>query len=309
MLHVDFINVGDGDAILLREHTDGRTFSMLVDCGDAPKEPLYSKNNCKSAVEYLKSIGVDHLDLLVLTHLHINHIGGLHALLDEVHVAELWTNYLPDQALWERVPRPDAAVGEEVLCALRMYGSALNRMLQSGTRLRMVQCNASVLLTGHLIVDVSCAEPGLYAAQKQFFDSILTNAAPPAEFPADELMNNTSVRLLLHYRGHSVFLPGDISAAYLQQTTNAFSKCDILKVAHHGDADALTDDILHALSPQYAVISVSGSHDCPAQNTLHCLQRQGTQVLVTNAGGTENPPAQCPGAVRFAIEEAVTMLS
>ena len=86
MLLVDFINVGYGDAILLRETET--PFAMLVDCGDARIGRSRPDGRRITAADYLRREGIRELDLLVLTHLHLDHAGGLTHLLPGVRVRE-----------------------------------------------------------------------------------------------------------------------------------------------------------------------------------------------------------------------------
>ena len=102
MLALDFINVGNGDSILVREMDAGRTrFAMLVDCGhdnlvrdDHP--PLEDERSSRIyAGDFLRRQGVERLDLLLITHFHRDHIGGLGRVLDQVEVDELAAAYIP----------------------------------------------------------------------------------------------------------------------------------------------------------------------------------------------------------------------
>ena len=101
MLLVDFINVGYGDAILLRETET--PFAMLVDCGDARIGRSRPDGRRITAADYLRREGIRELDLLVLTHLHLDHAGGLTHLLPGVRVREFWTNYLPPEEMWGQI--------------------------------------------------------------------------------------------------------------------------------------------------------------------------------------------------------------
>ena len=82
MLILDFINVGNGDSILIRETEGARTvFSLLGDCGhdalirdDHPQE-LDPRSRRIFAGDFLRKQGVSHLDMLLLTHFHRDHIG------------------------------------------------------------------------------------------------------------------------------------------------------------------------------------------------------------------------------------------
>ena len=62
-LTVDFLNVGQGDAILIRS-PEGKT--ALVDAGPS-----------RDVAALLKSRNVSALDLLVLSHHHADHYGGM----------------------------------------------------------------------------------------------------------------------------------------------------------------------------------------------------------------------------------------
>ena len=73
------VDVGQGDCSLFIL-PDGRT--IVIDAGP--------KANAKKTVKYLKSCGVKKIDLLVATHPHEDHIGGMEALLDAFPVGKIW---------------------------------------------------------------------------------------------------------------------------------------------------------------------------------------------------------------------------
>jgi beta-lactamase superfamily II metal-dependent hydrolase len=78
MLTVHFIDVGQGDAILI----DKGDTDILVDGGPTSA----------NALAYLQGQGVDDIDLLVATHPHADHIGGLADVLAQYEVSEIWVN-------------------------------------------------------------------------------------------------------------------------------------------------------------------------------------------------------------------------
>ena len=62
---VHYIDVGQGDCSLIL--CDGK--AMLIDGGEASES--------SKVYAYLKKLGVNHLDYIVATHAHADHIGGL----------------------------------------------------------------------------------------------------------------------------------------------------------------------------------------------------------------------------------------
>ncbi|ART76133.1 hypothetical protein B4U37_08820 [Sutcliffiella horikoshii] len=77
-LLVHFIDVGQGDAILLQTPNGS---NILVDTG--PKE------SSKKLLAYLKKVSVTSIDLLVITHPDFDHIGGIPSLLEKLPVKKI----------------------------------------------------------------------------------------------------------------------------------------------------------------------------------------------------------------------------
>lgn len=62
---IHYIDVGQGDAILVQSAGQ----NMLIDAGD--------NDHGQKVVDYLKSVGVNQIDIIVGTHPHADHIGGM----------------------------------------------------------------------------------------------------------------------------------------------------------------------------------------------------------------------------------------
>lgn len=98
-LTVTFIDVGQGDATLV---TQGK-HALLIDGGDIGQGPLI--------IRTLKQLRIDHLDAIIATHPHADHIGGLAAVMEEFPV---------DQIIMPRVSHT-TALYEELLLTIRKH--------------------------------------------------------------------------------------------------------------------------------------------------------------------------------------------
>ncbi len=305
MLLADFINVGYGDAILLRERET--PFTMLVDCGDVHIGRSRPDGQRITAADYLRREGIRELDVLVLTHLHLDHAGGLAHLLPEVRVREFWTNYLPPEETWGRtlpVP-PDWTAGARCLMtSMGIYLKALAHLRDQGAEIRLIREPCVCRLTETLTAGIFLEDETLRRRQAAIWEDVLSGAAGGGDLESlDGFINNTSIRLRLSCAGQEIELPGDVYASCWEQ--HQLPPCTIMKLPHHGHGDALTPRLLEMLRPRYAVISVSDDRtdDCPSRKILRLLSQLGVECFFTDAVPCQHTQAQPHLAIRFQIEE------
>ncbi len=95
-LEITAIDVGQGDSLLVIS-PEGRT--MLID-GGGSIGPVRSEFDFGEDVvaPYLWSRGLDHLDVVALTHAHGDHIGGLPRIIEDFRPSELWVGINPETA-------------------------------------------------------------------------------------------------------------------------------------------------------------------------------------------------------------------
>lgn len=305
MLTADFFNVGDGDAILLRERRPGEPdFTVMVDTG-RPFIEFVKGSLRREAIAHLMKAGVDHIDLMVLTHLHFDHIGGALRIARRIPVKRLLTGYLPcPGARWivPKVFEEKPAVG---LC------EALNLLLDivdcaEKTGCACVQAEAgAVSLTDSLSMDVSLPDADLLSRQKAVCDELYRGENPDYErlYRVSKNRNCSSLITRFHYAGKSILLTGDSYARYWED--RAETRCDILKVPHHGDKQSMTPALLKKLSPAYAVISCqnnpSPDKERPAAGVMDLLQRDVPRVLCTENCELPGYGASSHESVRFHI--------
>ncbi len=88
VMEMTTIDVGQGDSILLVT-PEGRT--LLIDAGGLPQW-MHSDFDLGEQVvsSYLWNRGIDHLDVVAITHPHADHLGGMPAVIANFHPRELW---------------------------------------------------------------------------------------------------------------------------------------------------------------------------------------------------------------------------
>lgn len=79
-MQVFYLDVGQAESTLLK----GSDFNILIDAGDR------SRSGVKDVADYLHRIGVENIDLLILTHPHADHIGQAPDILSNFLVNEVW---------------------------------------------------------------------------------------------------------------------------------------------------------------------------------------------------------------------------
>lgn len=93
-VQVDFLDVGQGDCILIRSHAGGL---LLIDAG-------VHAMGTSVVVPYLQAEGIEEIDAVVMTHPHADHIGGLVPVLEQIPVKRIYSNYqVHTTQLYERL--------------------------------------------------------------------------------------------------------------------------------------------------------------------------------------------------------------
>ena len=75
-ISVHFIDVGQGDAILI----DDGTTEILIDGGD----------KSSGVADYLDEYVDGNLEIIIATHAHADHLGGLSSVLEKYRVEQIW---------------------------------------------------------------------------------------------------------------------------------------------------------------------------------------------------------------------------
>lgn len=154
-LTITMLDVGQGQSILLT--SGGHT--ALIDCGGT------EGNAGDTAADYLQSLGISQLDLLVLTHCHSDHANGVPELLTRVDVSNL---ILPD------LNEAESAYRGEILALAEAQGTDITLLSDN----RTLSFGKSTLTLYAPLGDGGVNEEGLFAlASCGDFDCLITGDA------------------------------------------------------------------------------------------------------------------------------------
>ncbi|BAF59038.1 predicted hydrolase [Pelotomaculum thermopropionicum SI] len=250
-LAVHFLDVGQGDSILLQT-PGGR--NMLIDTGGRKDEFLTGTGAGDQVVApYLRKIGVNRLDVLVLTHPHEDHCGG---------AAYLVKNFPVGLA----VVSPAEGTAKDAVPAA--YAALIKEMGRRGVPVQAAAAGDVIRLDPD--VDIEVLSPGAAAGGKG------------TEF------NDGSLVLKVIYGLHSFILTGDIELESQRELIQrgVDLAADVMKVPHHGSR-SLLPELVEQVRPGMAVISV-GAHNTfghPAPYALDLLGRAGARIYRTDQDG------------------------
>jgi competence protein ComEC len=259
-------DVGQGDAVVLATGQPGR--AVVVDTGPEPG-PV---DDC------LGRLGVTSLALVVLSHLHVDHVGGLEGAVRDRAVAAV-------------------AVGPA-----REPAWALRRVERTATA-------HSVPLTA-LTAGQRLSWPGLS------IDVLAPRQAPASIDPNDgTAVNDSSLVLRATTVVGTVLLTGDVELLGQSDllTGSVDLHADVLKVPHHGSRYSVPA-FLAAVRPRVALVSVGAGnrYGHPSAGVLAALVAGGSQVRRTDEAGDvavvgdhDGPAVVARGQPRAAVSRRV----
>lgn len=312
MLEIFFCNVGDGDAVLLREmRTGAPDYTVLVDCGRPFLEPKQGSLR-KEAIYFLKARGVKRIDRMYLTHLHIDHIGGAQRILNEIETDRLLALYLPpEDARWITPPFDSVDKTKNGLIQLLNIFRDVTRTAASRWCICQRVCSGTEMLTSRLSVEAILPQEPVISLQTKVFDALYRGEPVDGDdwFRSAKQRNVSSVMLRFTYAGRSVLLTGDRFASDWENDTPL--PCDVLKLPHHGDRKSMTEPLLRTLKPRFAVISCQSDpadiKDRPNAGIVSLLQGAVEQVFCTENKPLPTMDASTHNGVCITIEEDGTI--
>ena len=246
-LEIFVLDIGQGDSIFIR-FPNQRT--MLVDGGIRTQNTDMGE---RVLVPFLRHQGMSHIDVVVGSHAHSDHIGGLITVLERVSVG----HYL------DSGQSASSWTSREVRRLVEKNGIKYHAVAAGDSLVGLGGVGALIL---HPIAAFVTREEG-----------------------ASQGLNNGSVVMSMDYEGRKVLFTGDIE----HETDGVILRwrerlrADILKAAHHGSRTSSTQLFLNAVNPSMVVVScgIKNKFRHPSPEVIARYQAMGLDIYRTDHSG------------------------
>lgn len=229
------LDVGQGDSILVS--SNGK--HLLIDTGTS----LGADSLCSK----LRGYGVKTIDVLLLTHFHNDHAGGIETVTDRFNV--------------ESLIYPDSAKSDQMDAAAL---NAKNNVLASEGEFYVATKGMSIEL-GDFEITVLGYYPDL----------------------TEENNRSIVVMIKLGYSKFLMMADAEEEAENALLEENIDLRCDVIKIAHHGSSSSSGEDFLKVAKPKTAVISCGAGNvfSHPHEDTIKTLYEMEISVFRTDLNG------------------------
>ena len=257
-LTISMLDIGQGDAVLIQTGAK----NILIDTGDDKyyEDGKKGKENTQLLTE-LQKLKIDHIDTLVMTHAHADHIGKADKVIAQYGVKELVYNGIPSTS--------------------KYFINALKAAKANGTQQVKVKAGDVLDFGNGVSFEIVSPSQGLIDED---------TAAIKAKKKVD--VNNESVVGRLTFGNFAMLFTGDAEGPVEKDMVASYGKklkCQVLKAGHHGSKTSSTAEFLKLVQPESVVMSlgVNNQYGHPHEALLNRLQKQGVKnIYRTDANGT-----------------------
>ncbi len=245
-LRITFLDVGQGDGTVIQFPT-GEV--LIVDAG--PKTNEYDAGE-KIVAPFLRRNGISHIDAVITSHPHADHLGGVPYLLKTFSVQQ--------------------TIDADQLAQSNLFYeySILNHKQK-----HLVKKAGSTFSIGN-------ARLYFMHPSTQFIDTDSTNGYSD--------LNQSSLVFKLQYGNASFLFTGDAeieAEEHLTKSYHDFLESDVLKAGHHGSSTSSSEYFVSVVKPQEVIISVAKFNKFrhPSKRVIERFKTFGASVYRTDVEG------------------------
>jgi beta-lactamase superfamily II metal-dependent hydrolase len=247
-LEVHFIDVGTGDAILIRVPVDGQNKWLLIDGG-------YDGDGKEQILPYLQERGVEELEYVIATHYDGDHIGGFDEIFPEVTVKNLYG----------RGGSPFIETDHQDYKIFETYRLAVDEFVPTGEQ-----------------------KPANIDLGSAHFELLADGDRPVGITDQEDSEDIRSIVYLLTFNKFKILLGGDCHSECEEAILPKLSKTVLYKVHWHGknvEGKASSQALLEKIRPEISVISEGDHSGRPHEPVLDRLRNMDSKICRTDLHG------------------------
>ena len=235
ILEISYLDVGQGDSAYIRVND----FDILIDAGP--------RSDSDKLMEQLKEKNIDDFEIVIATHPHEDHIGGMTKVFSEYDVESF---YMPKST-----------------STTKTFENMINAVKNEGLKVQVIKEGMSFDLGDGAKLEV-------YSPIQDSYDN-LNNYSPIMKLIYG---NNSFI-----FTGDA---EKEVEEEVLEKYSNNL-KADVIKFGHHGSSTSSSEAFIEAISPKYGIIScgVDNSYGHPHREVLEVINKMNIKTYRTDKQG------------------------
>ena len=237
-LEVSYLDVGQGDSAYIRVND----FDILIDAGP--------RSDADELIKQLEAKNIDDFEIVIATHPHEDHIGGMVKVFEKYDVKEF---YMP-----------------KVTHTTKTFENMVNAVAKEGIKIKTIKEGMSFDLGPGAGIEVYSP---IYESYEEFNDY-------------SPIMKLTFGETDLIFTGDAEYhAEEDVVAKYPNDL-----KAEVLKFGHHGSSTSSSISFLESVDPDYGIIScgVDNKYGHPHRETLDKIKKYEIESYRTDIHGQIN---------------------
>lgn len=234
-LMISYMDVGQGDAAYIKVNGN----DILIDAGP--------RSNSKELLEQLKAKNIDDFELVIATHPHEDHIGGMVDVFKEYEVKAFYS--------------------PKITHTNKTYENLVKAVKDEGLKTKE--------LKGGMVIDLGeGAKFEVFTPQKSEYEE-LNDYSPIMKLS----FGDTSYL----FTGDAEKLAEEEALAKYKTSLDS----DVIKFGHHGSSSSSSNAFIEAVSPKYGIISCAkdNKYGHPHRETLDIIKKYNIKTFRTDTDG------------------------